>query len=98
MNLKEVMKMPPRMRPHEVNKQYQVPKPKSIKEVPIYVLRLIKTFFVRLFYIYKLVWEARPSLLFVMTFMSIFNGVSPVFGAYIGAEVLNTLSPGIIRR
>ena len=92
MNLKEVMKMPPRMRPHEVNKQYQVPKPKSIKEVPIYVLRLIKTFFVRLFYIYKLVWEARPSLLFVMTFMSIFNGVSPVFGAYIGAEVLNTLA------
>ncbi len=86
------MKMPPRMRPQEVNKQYQIPKPKSIKEVPSYVLKLIKTFFVRLFYIYKLVWEARPSLLFVMTFMSIFNGVSPVFGAYIGAEVLNTLA------
>ncbi len=90
--LKEVMIMPPRMGPHEVNKQYQVPKPTSIKEVPLYVIKLIKTFFVRLFYIYKLVWEARPSLLFVMTFMSIFNGVSPVFGAYIGAEVLNALA------
>lgn len=84
--------MPPRMRPHEVNKQYQIPKPTSIKEVPSYIIKLIKTFFVRLFYIYKLVWEARPSLLFVMTFMSVFNGVSPVFGAYIGAEVLNTLA------
>ncbi|MBQ8623048.1 MAG: ABC transporter ATP-binding protein [Oscillospiraceae bacterium] len=80
------------MRPHEVNKQYQIPKPTSIKEVPSYIIKLIKTFFVRLFYIYKLVWEARPSLLFVMTFMSVFNGVSPVFGAYIGAEVLNTLA------
>lgn len=84
--------MPPPIRPHEVNKQYQIPKPKSFKEVPSYVLKLIKTFFVRLFYIYKLVWEARPSLLFVMTFMSVFNGVSPVFGAYIGAEVLNVLA------
>lgn len=84
--------MPPPMRPHEVNKQYQIPKPKNIKEVPGYIVKLVKTFFVRLFYIYKLVWEAKPSLLFVMTFMSIFNGVSPVIGAYIGAEVLNTLA------
>ncbi len=75
-----------------MNKQYQIPKPKSIKEVPSYVAKLIKVFFVRLFYIYKLVWEARPSLLFIMTFMSVFNGVSPVVGAYIGAEVLNTLA------
>lgn len=83
--------MPPPV-PREVNKQYQIPKPEKLKDVPKYLVTLIKTFFVRLFYVYKLVWEAKPSLLFVMTFMSVFNGVSPVIGAYISADILNKLS------
>lgn len=80
---------PPRSR---VNDQYRVPRPKSLSEVPKYVATVVKNFFSRLFYIYKLVWEARPSILFVMVFMSVFNGVMPVVGALIGARILNALA------
>ena len=65
--------------------------PKSIKEVPRYLKTLTKTFFSRLFYIFGLVWETAPWILFVMIFMAIFNGVMPVLGAMITAEILNAL-------
>ena len=80
---------PPRNR---VNDQYRVPRPKSLREVPGYVRTVIKNFFTRLFYIYQLVWEARPSILFVMVFMSVFNGVMPVLGALLSANILNALA------
>ncbi|MBO5646478.1 MAG: ABC transporter ATP-binding protein [Clostridia bacterium] len=80
---------PPRNR---VNDQYRVPRPKSLREVPLYVWTVIKNFFTRLFYIYRLVWEARPSILFMMVFMSVFNGVMPVIGALLSADILNALA------
>lgn len=80
---------PPRNR---VNDQYRVPRPKSLREVPGYVWMVIKNFFTRLFYIYRLVWEARPSILFMMVFMSVFNGVMPVLGALLSADILNALA------
>lgn len=67
------------------------PKPKSIKEVPAYLKALTSGFFSRLFYIFKLVWETGPWILFVMIFMSVFNGVMPVIGASITANILNSL-------
>jgi ABC-type multidrug transport system fused ATPase/permease subunit len=76
----------------EVNEQYKVPKPKNIKEVPHYLKELITTFFTRLFYIFKLVWETKKSLLFLMVFMSVFNGVMPVIGSLISAQILNDLA------
>lgn len=69
----------------------RVKPPKSIKEVPSYLKTLTKTFFSRLFYIFGLVWETAPWILFVMVFMSIFNGVMPVLGAAITAQILNSL-------
>ena len=75
-----------------VNDQNRVPKPKSLREVPGYLRTLIKTFFSRLFYIFRLVWETKPSLLFAMAFICVFNGVTPVIGAMISARILNTLS------
>lgn len=68
------------------------PKPKNIKEVPHYVWTVVSGSLYRLFYIFKLVWEARPSLLFIMIFMSIFNGVIPVIGALIAGDLLNSLT------
>ncbi len=68
------------------------PKPKSIKEVPGWLWRTVSKFFYRLLYIFRLVWEARPWILFVMMFMAVFNGVMPVAGAMISAEVLNELA------
>lgn len=46
----------------------------------------------RLFYAYRLVWEAKPSLLVLMVGMSIFSGVTPVLGSLIGAKLLNQLT------
>ncbi len=79
--------------PHDkVNDQYRVPKPKSIKEVPGYLKTIISNFFHQLFYTFKLVWDAKHSVLFLMLFMSIFNGVTPVIGSLIGKEILNKLA------
>ena len=72
------------------------PKPKNIKEVPRYLKNITKTFFVRLFYTVALVWEAKPSLVFLMAFMAIFNGVIPVLGAYITANLLNVITASLM--
>ena len=83
-----MMGPPPGFDAAEKNK---VQKPKSIKEVPSYLKNLVSTFFSRLFYIFGLVWETAPWILFVMVFMAIFNGVMPVLGATITAQILNSL-------
>lgn len=73
------------------NDKLKPPRPKSIKEVPSYLKTLFGGFFSRLFYIFGLVWETGPWILFVMIFMAIFNGVIPVLGAAITANILNSL-------
>ena len=80
------MNMPP-MRPEAEKPK----KPKDIKEIPAYLKTLLGGFFSRLFYIYGLVWETRPWMLFVMLFMSVFNGVMPLLGAYISRNLINAL-------
>ena len=75
-----------------VNEQYRIPRPKSIKELPSYLKKLISTFFKRLFYIYRLVWDTDKPLLFVMLFFSILSGIFPIIGAYITAKLLNVLA------
>ena len=76
----------------KVNDQYRVPLPKSIKEVPPYLKEVVFSFLKRLFYVYKLVWEAKKSLLVFMTFMALIDGVLPVVGAAISASLINTLA------
>ena len=72
------------------------PKPESIREVPGYLYRLITKFFYRLFYIFRLVWDTKPWILFYMVFMAIFNGVTPVISAKIGADLLNALASSYV--
>lgn len=67
------------------------PKPKTLKEVPHYVKKVVGDTISRLLYIFKLVWEARPYLLFLMIFMAIFNGVTPVVGTYITANLMTKI-------
>lgn len=74
-----------------VNDRYRTPKPKSLKEVPKFLKELVSSFFSRLFYIFRLVWETKKSLLFLMVFMAVFNGVMPVIGSLIGARIINRL-------
>ena len=75
--------------PSEASEKLKEPLPKSIGEIPGYLKRVSHSFFSRLIYIIKLVWEAKRSLLFMMIFMAVFNGVSPVISAYISANLLN---------
>ena len=69
-----------------------IPTPKSIKEVPMYVLRRIKGFIFRLFYIIGLVWEASPFILIAMSALCILDGILPVIGAYITRDLMNGIS------
>lgn len=68
------------------------PKPQNIKEVPGYLYRVISKFLYRLFYIFRLVWETKPWILFFMVFMAIWNGATPVISAFISGELLNELA------
>ena len=72
------------------------PKPESIREVPGYLYRLITKFFYRLFYIFRIVWETKPWILFYMVFMALWNGVTPVISSFIGAELLNSLASAYV--
>ena len=87
---------PPGMGREEMMQKLREPKPKSIKEVPRYLKNITKSFFTRLFYTVGLVWEARPSLVFLMIFMAIFNGVSPVVGAFISANLINVIAQSLM--
>ena len=80
------MNMPPLRQEAE-----KTEKPKNLKEIPAYLKTLFSGFFFRLFYIYGLVWETRPWMLFLMLFMSVFNGVMPLLGAYISRNLINAL-------
>lgn len=68
------------------------PKPKSLREVPGYLSRLCGKFFFRLIYMFRLVWDAKPWILFVMTANSIICGFIPIIGAFISAGILNALA------
>ncbi len=78
--------------PHEMNEKLKEPLPKNLSEVPGYLRRVSRSFFTRLTYIIRLVWEAKKSLLLMMVFTAAFNGVSPVISAYISANLLNRVS------
>ena len=70
----------------------RVPKPKSLREVPRYLGLVLGGFFKRFFYIFRLVWEAKPSLTVAMMLFAVLNGVLPVVGAYISAELIGEIS------
>jgi ABC-type multidrug transport system fused ATPase/permease subunit len=74
--------------PMEENDKNKVPKPKNIGEVPAYLKKVVGGTASRLIYIFKLVWEAKPSLLFIMIFMTVYNGVMPIVGTLITANLL----------
>ena len=81
--------------PSELNEKLKEPLPKSVSEVPGYLRRMFGSFFSRLTYIIQLVWEAKKSLLVLMVFMAIFNGISPVISAYISANLLNHIAEAL---
>ena len=78
--------------PGAMNEKLKEPPPKRIRDIPGYLKRVSQSFFSRLLYVIRLVWEAKKSLLIMMVFVAAFNGVSPVFAAYISANLLNRVA------
>ena len=76
----------------KVNDQYRVERPKRLRDVPKYIKRVVGETSERMFYIIRLVWEANRGIMFVMGFMTLFNGVMPVIGSLISKEILNDLA------
>lgn len=68
----------------------KVPPPKGIGDIPRYLSELLGGFFKRFAYIVGLVWQSGKWILFLLTFVAIFNGVAPVIGALIGRNILNS--------
>lgn len=73
-------------------------KPKSLREVPRYLMLRAKGFFSRLFYIIGLVRRAAPAMLVFMTLLCLMDGVLPVIGAYISRDLLNKIAELIVTR
>ncbi|MBQ7337878.1 MAG: ABC transporter ATP-binding protein [Clostridia bacterium] len=73
-----------------------VEKPRNLKDVPRFLRELLGGFFERLFYIFKLVWETNPAILFGLLLVTLFNGVLPVVGSLITQRVLNELQAGYL--
>ena len=69
----------------------RVPPPKGITDVPRYLKELLGGFFSRFFYIVKLVWSTGWWVLFTLSFVALFRGVSPIIGALISKNILNGL-------
>lgn len=84
---------PPRKPPSD-----NIPKPKSFKEVFPYIFKVVKGFFSRYFFIFRLVWEASPFILIVMSLVTVINGVFPVVGAKISAELITAVGDAINNR
>lgn len=83
---------PPMRGREDALQKLREPKPKNIREVPGYLKRIIGKFFRRLFYIFQLVWEAKPWILPVMLLYCLISGVLPVVGSFINAGILNDLA------
>jgi len=79
--------MPPH-NPFGMVEQMKAAKPQTLKDVPRYLKEVVGGTTGRLFYIFKLVWEAKPSLLLVMLFMTVYNGLMPLVGTLITANLL----------
>lgn len=78
--------MPPNSYQHK-----KVTPPSGLTDLPRYLTELLGGFFGRFGYIVTLVWRTGKWILFLLTFVALFRGVSPVIGALISKGVLNGL-------
>ena len=83
--------MPPGPPPGFRFQYAKITPPKNVADVPRYLKELLGGFFVRMGYIFKLVWKTGPWILFAMLFFAVFQGIMPVVGSKISESVLNAL-------
>ena len=78
--------MPPQPYQHK-----KIDPPRGVGDVPRYLREVLGGFFGRFGYIVTLVWRTGKWILFLLSFVALFRGVSPVIGALISKGVLNSL-------
>lgn len=84
--------------PPQMKERQKEPLPKHFNEIAPYIKKVWGGFFKRLFYIYKLVWETRPWILFVMLAIAVFEGIMPIVGALISKDLLNAIVDGVTNK
>ena len=89
--------MPPGPPPGARFQYAKVAPPKNLADLPRFLKELLGGFFVRMGYIFKLVWKTGPWILFAMLFFAIFQGVMPVISARISQSVLNTMQESALK-
>ena len=77
---------------------HMVEPPSGIRDIPRFLRELIGGFCFRLFYIIRLVWQTGPWILFIMTFISLFQGVMPIVGSLLSQRILNELQEVITKQ
>ncbi|MBO5221784.1 MAG: ATP-binding cassette domain-containing protein [Clostridia bacterium] len=81
--------MPPGGRmPYEYKK---VEPPKNFKDLFRFLKEVLGGFFTRFFYVVKLVWKSGKWILFLLSFIALFQGVTPIIGSLISKNILNAL-------
>ena len=74
--------------PPRDDERLKVKPPQNLRDVPRYLKETVGGMFSRLFYIVKLVWEASKPLLSGMMFLALCEGVMPIVGTFITANLL----------
>ena len=78
--------MPPKMYQYE-----KIPKPKSLREVPDYLKKVITGFFSRLLYVFKLVHDTGRWIFVSLSAVTVLQGVIPVILTFVSKYLLNSL-------
>lgn len=89
---------PPPGVPRGGNDKWKEPLPQNIREVPPYLKKLIGGTAHRLGYVFGIVWDTKKWILFVMMFMTLYDGIAPVVHSLIHASLLNALADAIVNR
>ncbi len=89
---------PPPGMPRGGNDKWKEPLPKNIREVPEYLKKVIGGTVHRMGYVFRIVWDTKKWILFVMMFMTLYDGVAPVVNSLIHASLLNALTDAILNQ
>ena len=89
---------PPPGTPRGGNDKWKDPLPQNIREVPPYLKKIIGGTIHRMGYVFRIVWDTKKWILFVMMFMTLYDGVAPVVHSLIHASLLNALADAIVNR
>lgn len=69
--------------------------PSGLRDLPRYLREVIVGFFLRLGYIFAMVWKTGHWILFAMILVSLLTGILPIVGSLLSREILNELQ-GIV--